>query len=66
MSEAVTDCGGCKAADSLERIPVLFSVSEPKLNQDVSTAKQRVDSYISETKEALAEHQQESRKDYEP
>jgi putative FmdB family regulatory protein len=66
MSESVTNCEHCNAADSLERIPALFSVSESKLAREKSTAKERVDTYISETRKALDEHQQESRKDYEP
>ncbi len=66
MSETATDCESCNAPDALERIPVLFSVSDTKTGQDKSTAQQRVDSFISESKRDLEEHRQESRKDYEP
>jgi putative FmdB family regulatory protein len=66
MAETATDCTSCKATESLERIPALFSVSEAKSDREQSTAQQRVDSFISETKRELEEHQRESRKDYEP
>ena len=66
MAETVTDCEACSASDSLERIPVLFSVTDTSASNDESTAKQRVDSFISDAKKELGEHQMESRKDYEP
>ena len=66
MSERKADCEECSSSDALERIPSLFSVSDTQTENKTSTAKQRVDSYISEAKEELATHRKESTKDYEP
>tara|TARA_E500000331_G_C17113404_1_gene650663 strand:- start:313 stop:513 length:201 start_codon:yes stop_codon:yes gene_type:complete len=66
MSETATDCDTCNSVDSLKRIPATFSVSEPSSAHKNSTAKQRVDSFISEAKQELQQHKKESRQDYEP
>jgi len=65
MSERATDCHECDSVDTLERIPSMFSVSTQSENKS-STAKERVDSFISEAKQELEAHRQESTKEYEP
>ena len=65
MSESKTDCDGCNAEDVLERIPSLFSVTEESKTHS-TTAKERVDSFISDAKSELKSHQEDGRKDYEP
>lgn len=64
MGETVHNCQACGAESSLVRVPAMFSVTENKQNK--STAKQRVDEFISSAKQELKEHQQDSRKEYEP
>jgi len=66
MSETATDCEVCNSAGSLKRVPATFSVSEPNSVNKGATAKQRVDSFISEAKQELQQHKKESRQDYEP
>jgi hypothetical protein len=65
MSESKTDCDGCNAENVLERIPSLFSVTE-NTKLPSTTAKERVDSFISDAKMELESQQKDGREDYEP
>ena len=64
MGETIYDCEACGAKSSLVKIPAMFSVTQDK--QQKSTAKQRVDEFISTAKQELKHHQKHSREDYEP
>ena len=66
MGEAKSDCPDCGSTDSLVRIPSTFSVSGSKAGIEKATAKQRVDTFISDAKKELEQHKEDSRVDYEP
>lgn len=64
MSDKPTSCSLCGAEDSLQKIPTLFSVDSDS-SKDTSTAKQRVDEFISSAKQELKQHRDEfSQKEY--
>tara|TARA_A200000159_G_scaffold157776_2_gene174289 strand:- start:1870 stop:2073 length:204 start_codon:yes stop_codon:yes gene_type:complete len=64
MSDRPTECSLCGTEGSLQKIPTLFSV-ESDSSKSTSTAKQRVDEFISSAKQELKQHRDElSQKEY--
>lgn len=62
MGEVKSDCEICGKEESLIKIPALFTLDVKGKNE--SSAKQRVEQFISEAKEELQQHRIESREEY--
>lgn len=60
--ENIRSCGGCHR-DCKRNLPTNSTV---KINSATSTAGQRVEKYIEETKEAVKEQLAEARREYKP
>ncbi len=64
MGHKPTKCSLCESEGTLEKVPTLFSV-DVDTTVDSSTAKQRVDEFITSAKEELKQHRDElSKKEY--
>ena len=63
MSETAEDCSECGSTGSLVRIPSTFAFQSGTLTKK-SSAKQRVDEFISNAKKELAEHRTQSQQEY--
>ena len=63
MGDKPSKCSVCGAEGSLQKIPTLFSVESKSTK--TSTAKDRVDEFISSAKEELKQHRDDlSKKEY--
>ena len=63
MSETAEDCTECGSEGALVRVPSTFAFQSNSAGKKTS-AKQRVDEFISNAKRELADHKKESQKEY--